>query len=114
MEDSTTEAIKLLTEYSRTTQWVVTIQLVAAVLMIGVEACLLWAIVKLSHYIVDLIKKMQYLTLKVEVILEEMGWQTTKKFMGNVADGDDVDAATRKALKAAQAEAGMAPEAEDA
>lgn len=108
--DATREAIQTLVEYSKMTSRVVTIQLIAAILMIGVEACLLWAILKLARYIVDLIKKMQYLTIKVEVILEKMGWQTTAKFMDNVAEGDDVDMATRKALLDAQREAGMAPE----
>lgn len=107
--DGTREAIELLVEYSRTTSWVVTIQLIAAILMIFVEACLLWAIVKLSRYIADLIRKMHYLTGKVEVMLDRMGWTTTGEFMENVAEGDDVDTARRKALADAEVAAGLEP-----
>ncbi len=107
--DATREAIELLVEYSRTTSWVVTIQLIAAILMIFVEACLLWAILKLSHYIYDLIQKMRYLTVKVEVMLDRMGWNKTSKFMKNVADGDDVEAARLKALADAEQAADLEP-----
>ena len=127
MDDQATEVMQQLLEFTRTTQWIVTIQLFAAVLMIVVEACLLYAIIKTARLldnkvmvgVDDLIAKMQYLTLKVEVILEEMGWQTTKKFLEETSEGVDVDEATARALHDArireellrsQKEAGLAPE----
>lgn len=115
--DGAREAIVQLLEYSRTTSMVVTIQLIAAILMIGVEACLLWGILK-AVYVLDhkvlpsvdsLVAKMRYLTVKVEVILEAMGHKTASKIMEGVAEGDDADVAIRKALEDARDNADLGP-----
>lgn len=120
--ESSREILKLLLEHSRTTQWVVTIQLIAAVLMIGVEACLLWGILKAARILdrkvvpsVDgLIAKIMYLTLKLEFMLKKMGWESPTELMQGVPGADEVDAELRAILQQSQAAAGMGLPAEAA
>lgn len=113
MPDQTTEAVRQLLEHSEVTMWVVTIQLIAAVLMILVEACLLWGILKatrvldrkVSPAVEDLIKKIQYLTLKVEFMMKITGFESATDAM---EDGEDNPAVAK--LREAQREAGLSQE----
>jgi hypothetical protein len=107
--EATKQSLELLVRMTKDMSMVVTVQLIAAILMIAVEACLLWAIIKLARYMGSLIDKIRYLTVKVEVMLENMGWETTEAFVRKTADGSDVDTAKRDALKEAEERAALEP-----
>lgn len=113
--DATTDSIEALREIVERSWITNVLQLISAILMIGVELCLMWAIFRL-------IKHVNGLTCDLELMLDNMGWRTGKHAdrMAKTRaaleqqqfdpDGTELDlAATRQTL----AEAGKHPPPED-